>query len=232
MKFVVILTVFGVLTWSVSSTTNSSKSSMIIELPSSSDDVDSSSSSCESSSKPSDIFSIPTGGKCVLGDEHPIDIVHQNGMSVTFKIFQDWTNHEELQWLAANYEGKGNRQRCLSQEGIQPGESMAFTAECQDGLSVVDLYISHPTAATADRNRMNRIDIPQSCKPPDQLHSCHFRYALKCSPTKCQEKGKRLKAQQLTAQKIADRLARTYGQKSLWNLFSSSGRTIPSGQRV
>mmetsp|Transcript_4860 Transcript_4860/g.7084 ORF Transcript_4860/g.7084 Transcript_4860/m.7084 type:complete len:220 (+) Transcript_4860:139-798(+) len=176
------------------------------------------STSCDTSSKVSDIFSV-AAEECSVGNaNHPVRIVHQNTDSITFTISQDWTMHEELRWLAVSFDGKGNRQRCSRQENVATGETMAFTAECKDGLAVIDLYIHHPAAADDQL-----VFVPPMCGPIDERNNCHFRYALKCYPSKCSDNGvEQTRERKNTMQKLTKRLG--YGYWNGWkgNIFRSS----------
>ena len=57
-------------------------------------------------------------------------------------------------------------------EDCSPLAASPTTVDCEDGMAIVDMY--------------------EACQPCESELTCHVRYAIKCSPSKCATGGERL----------------------------------------
>ena len=133
--------------------------------------------SCETASKTVDLInvSVDSCSRGLSGD--PIEILSQDGISVTFSVFQDYNSD----WIATDFVGLDNEMKCV--KSIDFGSFEQITASCIDGVSMVDFYISGESYGQIDGLTMV---IPKACdEVGDSLSLCHFRYVLKCLPSKC-----------------------------------------------
>lgn len=144
--------------------------------------------SCEEESKLEDVQLIKDE-KCTdaLNAEPPIKIESQDGNTVTFTISQVWkgcaenSETETLGWMATDFEAQGNKLQCLKKEGLECGSVSTLTAACTDGVTVVDLYANDETIWQGSTAL-----VPSACDGSAGIHNtCHFRYLLKCFPSKC-----------------------------------------------
>jgi len=156
-------------------------------------------SNCVKESKLLDIQKVPVD-KCVAPSvESPVNIESQDGQTITFSISQVWkgcdANNLKLDWMAVDYQSDREELECAKLENVKCGKTETFTASCNDGVAIVDLY-SHDKTVFAQEDG-SQVMIPTACGIASEGHStCHFRYLIKCLPSKCAEEksiGRRLR---------------------------------------
>jgi hypothetical protein len=162
---------------------------------------------CEEESKLVDVQLIPIDKCSAAISVHPIKLESQDGETVTFTISQVWKGcdsiktNDNLGWIAADYEARDGELQCAKMEALECGAEFEFTATCTDGVTLVDLYTHDEGFTQADDSI---IMVPSACGgKADGFHTCHFRYLLKCFPSKC-------------LAKTGQRLGRSYGRSRPW----------------
>ena len=134
--------------------------------------------SCETLSKSVDKHIIPVDSCLTTLTEDPIEIISQDGDTVTFNVTQDCNS----EWIATDFVGPFNELECIKSR--ECGVTQQFIASCLDGVTIVDLYIHGHIFSQVDGSTLV---IPRVCgEIGDASSVCHFRYVLKCSPSKCE----------------------------------------------
>ena len=157
-------------------------------------------SDCAEASKLVDVHSVAVD-QCVLGvfgvfDESPIALESQNGDSVTFTVKQVWKGtasrknvsgtgtQESIDWFAADYEAADGSLQCSRYTDVAFGKVATLTAQCSDGWAIIDLYARHHDLFGQQDG--SGVLVPSACQGSmDGKSTCHFRYVLKCSPSRC-----------------------------------------------
>ena len=139
------------------------------------------------------IYRIPVND-CIIPDiESPIRITKQGHDSVTFTIHQIWNGCQAMNsgksigWVATDYVDLDNEIRCDTVLSMKCNDSVSYTARCDNGASVIDVYTFDESGSFSQAND-GYLAPPLVCdilKPIDQTKVCHFRYLLQCSPVKC-----------------------------------------------
>ena len=147
---------------------------------------------CREASKALDVASVPME-KCVVSSEvDPIEIVSQDGDSVTFTVSQLWQGCQDSQeqgsmsWLAIDFIGKNGDLECSRNDAVRCGKVGTHTAQCEDGITVVDLYAFDKQGDVFSPEE--DVFVPLACGAKGESENmCHFRYTLKCHPSLCSD---------------------------------------------
>ena len=146
---------------------------------------------CVEASKTTDVSALPTA-KCTAGDHvDPIDIVYQDGDSVTFTVSQLWRgcdaeDEKAIDWVATDFVGLDGELQCSLSPQVGCGQAALYTALCEDGVAVVDVY-AHDSSGGSFLSPDQSVSVPSVCGATegDATNTCHFRYLLKCLPSLC-----------------------------------------------
>ena len=116
-------------------------------------------------------------------------IISQDKDTVTFSVTQSC----DSEWIASDFIGSQNELNCIKNRFC--GVPEQFTATCLEGVTIVDIYIRGNSFGQTDGSLMV---IPKACDANvGDLSLCHFRYVLKCCPSRCEKsygaKEKRLR---------------------------------------
>ena len=155
--------------------------------------------SCVEQSKRFDVHPVVvdqcTTAKTVPNVADPISIDSQDEETVSFSINQSWQGtigNEEgilavnntISWLAVDYESPVGDLRCHEFVNVPPGKFFTSTAKCTNGWSVVDLYARQKKLFRQQND--SSVLVPAACDAAmDGANMCHFRYMLRCSPSRC-----------------------------------------------
>jgi hypothetical protein len=142
---------------------------------------------CKTLSKAIDMYSISVDNCITTLPEDTIKIVSQDGDNITFAITHDCSS----EWFATDFVTKDSELMCSKSRDC--GTAKEFTATCVDGATIVDLYAHGISYGQVDGSPLV---IPKACGDSGSGRStCHFRYVLKCNPSKCDNHsdGKRLR---------------------------------------
>jgi len=130
--------------------------------------------------------------KCVTSP--PIDtlqILNQNQNTVTFSIHQKWKGcdaFDPVGWIATDYVNSFGDLICDTKTDIPCGEVAVYTAQCTDGIAVVDIYAFDTQRGLFGQQDKSDVSVPLACNSyGDSSKQCHFRYVLKCEPTLCND---------------------------------------------
>ena len=149
---------------------------------------------CSEDSKSVDISRVPVD-KCSAPDKYnPIEIISQDTDTITFSLSQVWKGCDlsrifqgrKLASLATDYVATNGELTCSRFDSLSCGEISTFTAVCQDGATVVDLYTYDSDGRLFSQTDDAPIVVPTACGVEgDPTNMCHYRYVLKCEPSKC-----------------------------------------------
>jgi hypothetical protein len=143
---------------------------------------------CTEQSKALDVLIVPVD-KCVIqpNGENAVTILSQDGETVSFSVLQNWKgcqNGKKLDWIATDFVGAHGELTCSTETALDCGLVQTYTAQCEDGMTVIDLFAHDNIFGQTDGSR---IFIPPACNPlGDAAKMCHFRYLLQCKPSLCQ----------------------------------------------
>ena len=148
-------------------------------------------SGCEMASRAVDIDEIPMEKCTVSAETHAISITSQDVDSVSFAVSQLWKGCTEsnegvsVSWLATDFVGADGELHCAKAEEAPCGVVNTYTAQCEDGVSIVDLY-AYDSDGTLFQSEEEKVFVPLACGSTGDLKKmCHFRYLLKCAPSLC-----------------------------------------------
>ena len=137
--------------------------------------------------------------KCEVSPEvNPIRIVYQDADSVTFAVSQSWKGCQEeeeddhtISWLATDFVGQHGELECSTVSNAVCGHVGMYTAQCEDGVSVVDIY-AYDAGGAIFQSPEEKVFLPLACNAHGEpTKMCHFRYLLKCSPSLCNNDNNR-----------------------------------------
>jgi len=138
--------------------------------------------SCESLSRATDFHRIPVDNCMTKMTEDQIQIVSQDGETITFMVKHDCTSA----WIATDFIARNNELTCQKNE--ECGISKEYTASCVDGVTIVDLYTHGDHYRQTDGSSLV---IPKACDETGiDAPLCHFRYVIKCYPSKCEARDR------------------------------------------
>lgn len=145
--------------------------------------------SCKTLSASVDFYNIPVDSCSSFLPVNTFKISSQDRDTVTFSVTQNCNS----EWIASDFVGLNSELICIKNPVC--GVPELYTATCLDGITIVDLYIHGKSFGQIDGSMMV---IPNACDVNGGGSSlCHFRYMLKCSPSKCersiQANGKKLR---------------------------------------
>mmetsp|Transcript_7810 Transcript_7810/g.16289 ORF Transcript_7810/g.16289 Transcript_7810/m.16289 type:complete len:1072 (+) Transcript_7810:106-3321(+) len=130
----------------------------------------------------------------------PVTVFSKDGHTVTFTLSQVWKDCDSsarhaVDWIAADYVSTSGNLECHRMDDVGCGDFSMRTAQCSDGVAVIDLYVSD----SSDENPFRQADgssliVPEACYPDgDGRDACHFRYMIDCAP-RCEDVEMPLKA--------------------------------------
>jgi len=156
--------------------------------------------------KPSMIDILPVSvDSCNLAaaaTDGPITILSQNTDSIKFELRQPWkgcmNSHHNLKWIAIDYVGLDDDLHCSKFTDVGCGLTSILDAKCNDGATVIDLYVSDSDPNLFRQTDGTSVAVPDVCGVSGDLkHTCHYRYILKCEPsqfTNAHELSRRLRS--------------------------------------
>jgi len=149
---------------------------------------------CEIESRAVDVLPIAVD-RCIASDfDSPLKLLSQDKETVTFSISQVWkgcttgTSDLTLGWLAADYIGVDDNLHCSKFDKLACGLSTTMTSKCSDGASVVDIYAYDSDPALFQQEDRSPVIVPSACGTVQESNNiCHFRFIIKCEPSKCRK---------------------------------------------
>ena len=145
---------------------------------------------CERKSLTVDVIPVAVDSCAVDPIDAPISLVSQDGNSVTFALSQVWkgcgSSHEQLGWVAADYVSRGDELTCTKFSNLDCGFATTLTAQCEDGATVIDLYVQDEQPDLFYQKDGSSLVVPEACEATGSAEKmCHLRYVLKCEPSQC-----------------------------------------------
>ena len=151
---------------------------------------------CDSSSPTSTPTDVPTeapvscpgdvelyhqnGGSPLFDDDYPIEILAQNGMTVTFRVRQTLTNGTLDNLYTEYHDDNFGGLECIHNQNIGGGESFEYTAFCLHSvpISMVNIFVTDDSFTSIGGD----VEIPQCCHPTsdDPNEKIHYSFKLKC----------------------------------------------------
>jgi hypothetical protein len=108
----------------------------------------------------------------------PIEIIAQDGSTVTFSVSQAWMDRPAC-YVATDYLSESGDQHCDRADNVAPGEIDTYTSACSpDGISQVTVYV-HSCA-----DFVNDGDIavtPDRCNPVGEGHTVSYTFDVPCA---------------------------------------------------
>jgi len=145
--------------------------------------------------KPEDLRQVAVD-KCAAAktaDISEVSIVLQDSESVTVAISQVWKGCNDndpngaVSWMAADFIGYDGDLECKKFASVDCGAAATITMQCQDGASVLDLYMYDDSTLFVQTDG-SEINIPRACDASsDRSKMCHTRYIVRCAPTNCDD---------------------------------------------
>ena len=152
-------------------------------------------SACELQSRVADLLSIKVDRCANTESDSPIELLSQDGDSVRFSISQVWKGcsgtNERMGFVSVDYIDMDGELLCETHSHVHCGLSSVVEAKCNDGATVVDLYVHDDDSehAVVFQEDGSDVSVPDACntKVHSSAHVCHFRYIIKCRPTLCEK---------------------------------------------
>ena len=144
--------------------------------------------------------------------EGMIEIVNRSTSDVTFvvhPVLHRDCARQGLSWMAVDYPTPNLGLRCVSKMASSCEDDIVVTADCVDGVAVVDVYaFSHGLLGQIDGRA---IMSPPAClvlsdDTLNPLEMCHYRFLLECSSVKMIERNKSASALRRGFQELSDKL--------------------------
>jgi hypothetical protein len=138
---------------------------------------------CERQSKLFDPISVPIDN-CISrsNTEHAVKLIYQDGDIVIFSVLQKWKGchgNGKLRWMATDFVGTNGELTCASETNVDCGSTVKYTAHCDDGMAVIDIFTQDEMFGQTDGSS---IYVPNACNSSgDTTKMCHFRYVLPCN---------------------------------------------------
>lgn len=114
--------------------------------------------------------------KCMPSGDLAVSLVMillQDSETVTFSISQ-----YGCEWIATDYFGSGDELTCSKSTC---GLMATYTAQCKDGVTVVDMFVHGKLFGQMDGTA---VFVPSACDASgnheNESKMCHFRYLLNC----------------------------------------------------
>uniref|UniRef100_A0A7S1UTB9 Uncharacterized protein n=1 Tax=Grammatophora oceanica TaxID=210454 RepID=A0A7S1UTB9_9STRA len=149
---------------------------------------------CVEASKAVDLYRVPVDNCATYDHDDDIQILSQDGEEITFTVAPDCA----AEWYATDFIATGGELQCV--KSTKCGVPDTHTAMCVDGAAVVDIYAYGNKFRQEDGSQLM---VPKACHGGDGgSRVCHFRYVLKCSPSKCETDSSRLKGMDSLDEKI------------------------------
>nr|WMV61335.1 11384 [Craspedostauros australis] len=156
---------------------------------------------------PPDAVVISTTGSTPF-PQNPIEVVSQDGTTVTFKVKQTWK--ETVGYLYTNYQTSFFDSECILLEEVEKYASETYTAKCMDSveIAVVDIYVSDPSLNKV----LDDAVIPICCQKPDvDSHpTVKYTFEVKCVDP-CPTPARKLSDKQV----VGDEVDAKYSKKTI-----------------
>lgn len=121
----------------------------------------------------------------VSTDAVPIQVISKNTETVSFNVSQVWKGCDskdyELSWIALDFVAPSGVLECVKANSAACGTVASHTAQCKDGIAVVDLYLYHEYPGFLGQKNGSSRHVPTACNPPGKDNICHFRYLIRCT---------------------------------------------------
>jgi hypothetical protein len=148
---------------------------------------------CIEDSKAIDVAMVQVD-KCTASlDENPLKLLSQDKLTVELNLSQIWKGcdpgsvDDKLTWIAADYVGPDGELTCTRFNDLRCGLTTTFTAICQDGATIVDLYTYDSDSDVFSQQDDAPLVVPLACGASgDGTKMCHFRYVIQCEPSLCE----------------------------------------------
>ncbi|KAI2496385.1 oxidoreductase [Fragilaria crotonensis] len=148
---------------------------------------------CVEDSKAVDVATVQVD-KCTTSlVENPLKILSQDKKTVDLSLSQIWKGchsgsvDDKLTWIAADYVGPDGELTCTRFNDLKCGLTTTFTAICQDGATIVDLYMYDSDSDVFSQQDDAPLVVPLACGASgDGTKMCHFRYVIQCEPSLCE----------------------------------------------
>ncbi len=151
---------------------------------------------CEEASKGADVISVSVDSCAVTPSHNLISLVDQSGDHVTFTVSQTLIrcqNSQDLSWIATDFVNKDDELVCFKENNVKCGYVNTYTAHCEDGVSVIDLFLHDRVSGILKQTDGSKVVVPDACNTKGSDNAvCHFRYIVQCTPSMC--KGQETKA--------------------------------------
>ena len=144
---------------------------------------------CVEESKKIDVVSVAVDQCTASLPENSVAILSQDGTSVTFSVSQNLVgcdNSEVLSWIATDIVDTNDEIICLKELNVKCGHVKTYTAQCEHGVAVIDLFAYDGTSNVLMQSDGSSVSVPDACGPiGDEKKMCHFRYLVRCMPSMC-----------------------------------------------
>jgi hypothetical protein len=134
------------------------------------------------------IYDIPVDDCTFKDSQSMIEILDHSSTNVTFLVHPVWDDDcnssmpsSQYSWMAVDYLTPNFGVHCVSSIAscLQP---MHITADCDNNLTVVDVYARHAHRLGQSQGQLIEPPPPACGLSPKTQDMCHFRFLLKCSP--------------------------------------------------
>lgn len=147
----------------------------------------------------------------IQGPEGIIEILNHSSSEVTFVVHPVSQREYKMQgstWLAVDYPTPNYGLNCVSKMTLSSKDTIVATADCDDGVAVVDVYaFSEGLLGQLDGGA---VIPPSACRMSSDVINfneiCHYRFLLVCSSSP---------AERMRPNKIVSPLRRRFGE--LWS---------------
>ena len=151
---------------------------------------------CKEMSRLADIVSVSIDKCAATPLEESIAIISQDNDSITFSVSQSFTGGVgggKLSWVATDFVSKDDKLVCLTETDVKFGYVNTYTAQCEDGTTVIDLFAFDGNHGILKQTDGSKVTVPGACNVAgDSTKICHFRYLLQCSPSLCKSEETKL----------------------------------------
>lgn len=100
------------------------------------------------------------------------------------QMWKGCENSKKRSWIATDFVGVNGDLICVKETNLNCGLEPTYTAQCEDGTTVIDLFAQDEIFGQKDGSSLN---VPPACNAPpgNATKMCHFRYLVQCQPSLC-----------------------------------------------
>jgi hypothetical protein len=130
-----------------------------------------------------DVSILEASSHCPASMALPLQIEHQTGHHISFKVSQLWKGCDEgeeksaLNWLAVDFDDKNGGLTCARESSLFCNQSIRFESVCSNGIAIVDIFVIDENLLAGNETVL----VPAACGAPKYArNTCHYRYLLQC----------------------------------------------------